>query len=493
MTTKYAGKVNAPEFPQDVEWLNTPRPLSLRDFAGKLLLLDFWTYCCINCMHLIPVLRKLERKYPDELAVVGVHTAKFDEERASENIRQAIMRYGVSHPVVNDADMSVWQSYAVRAWPTLMFVDPTGKVIGKLEGELTYDDGVRLLDEMLGEFREADLLHPSAGIFGAPSRPQGILSFPGKVLVDEPSERLFIADSGHNRVLVADLEGEVQTVIGAGDEGLADGVLEGALFDNPQGMAAFGDTLYVADTGNHALRLIDLEAGTVETIAGSGKAGEGHIEGGQGLEVSLRSPWDLALVGRKLQIAMAGCHQIWSMDLDTHVIQAIVGTGDENLVDGAPEEALLAQPSGIAVDEDGVLYVADSESSAIRAADTVSLHHVSTLVGQGLFDFGDVDGDRESARLQHPLGVDYFGGIVFVADTYNNKIKRIGTESGMVSTLAGSGERARRDGGLLKAAFYEPGGLSVVESRIYVADTNNHAVRVVDLEAGVVRTLNVDF
>ena len=493
MTSKYAGKVNAPPFPIGLEWLNCPGPLSLDDFKGKLLVLDFWTYCCINCMHIVPTLRRLERHYPEEVAVVGVHTAKFDEERASAHILQAVSRYGVSHPVINDADKSVWQSYAVRAWPTLMFVDPAGKVVGRIEGELTYEDGVTLFDEMLAEFRAAETLKPSPGIFVERQVRFGVLHYPGKVVADEENERLFIADSGHNRILVTDLEGEIQTVIGSGYEGLADGVLEGAQFNHPQGMAVYGDTLFVADTENHALRVVDLEVGTVETIAGTGNQAMGHVEGGLALEVDLRSPWDIALAGRSLHIAMAGSHQIWTMNLDTHVVQATVGTGMENIMDGPPEEALLAQPSGITVDEDYVMYVADSETSSIRSVDALSAHHVRTLVGSGLFEFGDVDGQASRAQLQHPLGIDYDGGTVLIADTYNHKIKRLGTDSLMVSTLAGNGVAGHDDGPSANATFYEPGGLAICGSTIYVADTNNHAVRAIDLNTEMVSTLTVDF
>ncbi|MCH7656059.1 MAG: redoxin domain-containing protein [Chloroflexi bacterium] len=494
LATRYAGKTNAPDFPPGAEWLNTPRPLSIREFAGKLLVLDFWTYCCINCMHTIPVLGRLERDHPEELAVVGVHSAKFDEERSTENIRQAIMRYGVRHPVVNDAGMDLWRAYAVHAWPTVMFVDPEGKVIGKIEGELTYERGTSLIAAMLTEFRAAGVLKPSSAAAWVPEEPRAsVLSYPGKVLADIEGERLFIADSGHHRVLVTDLAGTIQTVIGTGEAGLADGMLEGAQFNRPQGMARFGEALYVADTGNHAIRVIDLEAATVETIAGTGTPGERHVEGGAALEVDLRSPWDLALAGRRLHIAMAGSHQIWTLDLDGRVVQATVGTGAESIVDGPPEEALLAQPSGIAVDEEGVLYFVDAETSSVRSADLTTAHHVSTLVGTGLFDFGDVDGDGASARLQHPLGIDLQDGVVYVADTYNSKIKRLSTGTRAVETVAGSGERALRDGALATAAFYEPGGLSIAGDRIYVADTNNHALRLIDLAQGQVTTLDVDF
>ena len=492
MTTDY-GRVNAPEFPADAGWLNTDRPLRLADFTGKLLLLDFWTYCCINCMHLLPTLRRLEREFPEELAVVGVHTAKFDEERATENLRQAVMRYGIRHPVLNDATMETWRQYGVRAWPTLMFVDPAGRVVGKVEGELGFEQGAELVRKMLEIFRAEGTLRPGPQAYGVEVPRSGVLCYPGKVLADPVGERLFIADSGHNRVLVTDPDGEIQTVVGSGDEGFVDGVPEGARFSNPQGMALSGEVLYVADTGNHAIRAVDLEMAVVETVAGTGERGMGRVDGGPAQTVPLRSPWDLVLVGRRLFIAMAGNHQLWMYDLENGLVQAVVGNGREGIVDGPPEDALLAQPSGIAADEDGVLFFADSETSAIRQADLITEHQVVTLVGAGLFDFGDVDGEASSARMQHPLGIAVEGGVVYVADTYNNKIRRVGTETLTVATIAGTGEPGHEDGSFVSSLFHEPGGLSILGDKIYVADTNNHAVRVLDVASGTVSTLAVDF
>ena len=492
MTTDY-GRVNAPGFPPDADWLNTDRPLRLADFAGKLLLLDFWTYCCINCMHLLPTLRRLELEFPHELAVVGVHTAKFDQERATENVRQAVMRYGIRHPVLNDASMETWRQYAVRAWPTLMFVDPAGRIVGKVEGELSFEQGAELIRRMLEIFRAEGTLRPGPQMYNVEIPHSGVLRYPGKVLADPVGERLFIADSGHHRVLVTDTDGQIQTVIGSGEEGFSDGVPEGARFSNPQGMALVGEVLYVVDTGNHAIRSVDLEMAVVDTVVGTGERGVGRVDGGPGPTVPLRSPWDLALVGRRLFIAMAGSHQLWMYDLESGLVQAVAGTGSEGIVDGLPEEALLAQPSGIAADEDGVLFFADSETSAVRQADLITAYQVTTLVGAGLFDFGDVDGETSSARMQHPLGIAVEGGIVYVADTYNNKIKRVGTETLMVATVAGTGEAGYEDGAFAAARFHEPGGLSIFGDSLYVADTNNHAVRVLDTASGTVSTLPIDF
>ncbi len=488
----YAGKVKAPEFPPDAQWLNTPRPLTLQELRGKVVLLDFWTYCCINCMHIIPHLRRLEREFPEELAVVGVHSAKFDQERATENIRQAVMRYGVSHPVLNDARMRVWQEYGVHAWPTLMFIDPLGKVIGRLEGELTYEHGMELIGGMVREFRAAGTLKPFPMHTTLETAPASLLSFPGKVLADASSRRLFISDSGHHRILIADLEGRIAQVIGSGDQGLADGTLDGAQFNAPQGMDLVENTLYVADTENHAIRRVHLSAGVVETVAGTGRQGTGQRDGGRATGMDLRSPWDVAHVDGTLYVAMAGTHQLWALDLAGDRIAPWAGSGREDIVDGPLASAALAQPSGI-VHEGGVLYFADSETSSIRSAEVAPDGKVSTLVGRGLFEFGDRDGTGPEVRLQHPLGLDARDGTVYVADTYNHKLKRIAAASKGAATLAGTGSPGLKDGPAREAQFYEPGGVSLLDGRLYVADTNNHAIRALDLNAGVVSTLPVDF
>lgn len=490
MSSSYAGTTNAPDFPSGVDWLNVDRPLSLADFRGKVLLLDFWTYCCINCMHVIPALRRLEHDFPGELAVVGVHSAKFRQEQATESIRQAIMRYGVTHPVVNDADMTIWQSFAVRAWPTMMFIDPVGRVIGRLEGELTYDQGKSIISEMLTEFREAGVLTPGASPFRLEVPPTEILSFPGKVLADAEGGRLFIADSGHHRIVVTDLDGLILETIGSGEDGLADGATTGARFNRPQGMALADGMLYVADTENHAVRRVDLAERVVETIAGSGRQGVGPIAPGPALATDLRSPWDVEVDGTSLYIAMAGSHQLWTLDLAAEQLALAAGSGAENIIDGPAPSAALAQPSGI-VRDGAALYFADSETSSVRVLELTGGGQVRTLVGRGLFDFGDQDGESTIARFQHALGVEVRDGAIYVADTYNNKLRRLDPAARTVSTLAGTGEPGRDDGELAKARFYEPGGLSAAGGVLYVADTNNHAIRVVDEAAGSVRTLDI--
>ncbi len=441
-------------------------------------------------MHIFPQLRKLERKYPAELMVIGVHSAKFPNEKDGENLHQAVRRCELEHPVVNDAEFQVWQEYGCRAWPTLMFIDPQGKVIGKHEGEISYADFDRLLGSMIAEFDEQGLLNRQPVAYTRPAAPETALSFPGKVLADPAGSRLFIADSNHNRILVAALDGAVQQVIGSGIEGLADGFLSTAQFNHPQGMAVVGETLYVADTENHALRQVDLTAGAVKTIAGNGNQGQRRGGFGLGTTVELNSPWDLVHHNHKLYIAMAGCHQLWLLTLADGEVGPYAGSGMENISDGALSAATLAQPSGITTDGNR-LYFADSETSAIRSAELDPNGRVRTIIGLGLFEFGDLDGEGHHVRLQHPLGVAWHDGALYVADTYNHKVKVIMPVARTAATLLGSGAAGHQDGVGAQAAFAEPSGISIALGKLYIADTNNHCIRAADLDTLEVTTLEL--
>lgn len=488
-----AAEIPAPDFPAGLDWLNTDRPISLDQLRGKVVLLDFWTYGCINCIHVIPDLARLEEEYPDELVVIGVHSAKFENEAATENIRQVILRYGLEHPVVNDADFEIWRSYGAQAWPTLFLIDPAGNVVGWHAGEGVYDLFAPVLADLVAEFdargeidrTSLDLKLEREGL------PETVLSFPGKVTVDGGRGRLFVTDTNHHRIVQASLDGEVQAVYGAGVSGYGDGPALEATFDQPQGTAvsADGAVLYVADTGNHVIRAIDLATGTVDTLTGTGRQAPWPPAGGPMPDTPLASPWDVEFDGDRLYIAMAGMHQIWMADLVAGTVGPFAGSGIEGTRNGTGEQAELAQPSGLSLAEDGRLFFADSESSAIRWVDTMAEDRsVGIAAGSDadLFDFGDVDGTGTESRLQHPLGVVAAGGTVWVADTYNSKLKAIDVPTLAVATFVGS-EPGWRDGS--DALFFEPGGVDYHAGTLYVADTNNHSIRLVDVDSGAVETL----
>lgn len=486
-------RVPALPFPADVDWLNIAGPLDWETLRGKVVVLDFWTYGCINCIHILPDLKRLEDEFPDTLVVIGVHSAKFENERETGNIRQILQRYEIAHPVVNDRDFRIWNAWGIRAWPTVMLIDPEGYVVGYHEGEGVYNVLQPVIADLVATYEAAGKIvrTPLALAGDVLTRPKGGLAFPGKVLADEAGGRLFIADSNHHRIVVAALDTyEVLAVIGEGVASYADGRYDSARFNTPQGMAlaADGRILYVADAGNHMLRAVDLVAETVTTVAGTGQQGRGQLPSGRTMSVALSSPWDVARVGDVLYVAMAGTHQLWRYDTVTGAIAVHSGSGREGLVDGLHADAALAQPSGITTDGT-MLYFADSEASAIRVADSEPDGRVRTIVGTGLFDFGDRDGVGSAALLQHPLGVAYGDGLLYVADTYNNKIKQVDPVSGEVRTLAGEAPGGYRDGRAEDALFDEPGGLSYAAGRLYVADTNNHAIRVIDLATQTVSSV----
>jgi thiol-disulfide isomerase/thioredoxin len=472
----------APDLDGGTEWFNTPRPLHLANLRGKVVLLDFWTFCCINCIHTLPELARLEKKYPDELVVIGVHAPKFAEERNSDKVQKAILRYEVRHPVVSDANMTIWKAYQVESWPTLVLIDPEGYVAARGEGEGLGPSLDHEIAKLVATHRKQKTLDESTRSFTATSRPSTTpLSFPGKVSADLAKNRLFIADSTHHRIVITDLQGQRVAISGSGQPGRRDGAFSEASFNDPQGMAVAGDGLFVADRKNDLIRRLDLATGTVKTIAGTGSQGHGRHGAGPALETALNSPWDLCLVNRTLFIAMAGNHQIWKMDLDLNTVGPFAGSGREDIVDGPLQEACFAQPSGLATDGKS-LYVADSEASAIRAISLDGERRVRTIVGKGLFDFGDTDGQAGQVRLQHPLGVAYWKGQLLVADTYNNKVKKLDLANGACKTFAGV------ENG--KTVLNEPGGLCVLGNQIIVADTDGNRVVSIDSETG--RTVSFD-
>jgi thiol-disulfide isomerase/thioredoxin len=481
------------------DWLNASGPISIKDLKGKIVLVDFWTYCCINCMHVLPDLKYLEKKYPKELVVIGVHSAKFDNEKDTENIRRAVQRYEIEHPVVNDADMTLWRSFGVRAWPTLVLLDPEGKYLGSISGEGNRELLETIIDKLIVYHKAKGTLDETPVQFNLESaklKPTP-LRFPSKVLADAEGGRLFIADTNHNRIVVTSLDGTLQQVIGSGLRGKKDGSFAEAQFDHPHGMELVGQKLYVADTENHMVRTVDLEKKTVTTLMGTGEqARRPGLNGRTSLrKTALNSPWALVAVDGRLYIAMAGPHQIWSHKLGGNRVSVFSGSGREDIVDGSHQEAALAQPSGIVTDGKS-LYFVDSEGSSIRRADTKANGGVKTLIGPAdlpsgrLFEFGDIDGVGSKARLQHPIGIAYNNKAIYVADSYNHKIKRLDhTAAGWkVTTLLGTGKRGDK---LDPIQFSEPEGLSVAGGKLFIADTNNHRICVADLKTKKVTLLTI--
>ncbi|WP_120003823.1 NHL domain-containing thioredoxin family protein [Nesterenkonia muleiensis] len=444
-------------------WLNTGgEQLSLQQLRGKIVILDFWTFCCINCLHVLDELRPLEEQYADVLVTVGVHSPKFEHEADPEAIAAAVERYEIEHPVLDDPELITWQAYSARAWPTLVVIDPEGYIAASLSGEGHVAGLSSLVEELVAEHGAKGTLHRGDGPYVAPEPVSRTLRFPGKAVSvsrplgsDAAVGTFLVADTGHHRIvqLAADLETVLQAW-GTGEKGYADGGAGSAQFNEPQGLTLLpaelaeqvGYDIVVADTVNHRLRGINITTGEVTTLAGNGvqrlldaeRTREGAVVvgslGTDPLEVSLSSPWDVLwseTVGGVV-VAMAGSHQIFSFDPATGELAVYSGTGIEGLVDGAPGEAWYAQSSGLAQDAAGDIWIADSETSSLRVLRTsqsAEAPAVETVIGEGLYDFGFRDGDPGQARLQHPLGVTALpDGSVLVADTYNGAIRRYRAE-----------------------------------------------------------------
>jgi len=476
-------KVCAPELPENLEWFNTKNePIKLADLRGKVVLLHFWTYCCINCQHGLPELAELERRYPNNLVVIGIHTPKFPNERVNENVKKAINRHYIRHPVAHDPSFAIWKQYAIKAWPSIIYINPEGYIVGVLRGEGKSKQLDKMIQQSIKEADEKGILKTEKITTQSIPEPNLELKFPGKVHVG--TDRLFISDSGHNRVIECMPNGRIVQIYGSGAPGLLDGNGTETAFENPQGLVQALNFLFVADTDNHVIRRIDLITRDVITIAGMNKRGKvkNFDVYDDPLQVPLNSPWALEYDEGVLYIAMAGSHQIWAMDQNKQTIQVLAGTGAKGIEDGTGQQAMFAQPSGLSIGEDieKNLFLVDAETSSVRSI-RLRDNVVRTFAGKGLFDFGAVDGNKDVALLQHPLGIVYdpTRKVLWIADTYNQKLRRVKISSGVVQSVR------------LRDELHEPGGLSLKDDILYIADTNAHRICSVDLNSGEMQEVEV--
>jgi len=485
----------AVEFPSNCEWFNTSQPWTSDHLKGRLTLLDFWTYCCVNCMHILPDLEAIEEEFEnnEKLLIIGVHSAKFDNERIGSNISNAIQRYGITHPVINDAQANLWNNLSISCWPTVLLCDPHGKPLKFFVGEGHRQDMIDCVKIAFEVFRD-ELEKPcqitlpkiQLGLYATES----VLKYPGKVFWCD--NLIYISDTSNHRIIVCEPNGHVKHVIGDGRRGHADGVFSEARFDSPQGLAMNENCLYVCDTNNHVIRCIDLTKNQVTTVAGNGNQciNSQMTSGQNGLDMALASPWDIVQdSGTKslLLIAMAGTHQIWKFDLETKIMTLVAGSGkEENRNNSYPLKSSFAQPSGLAL-FDGNLFIADSESSSIRVFNQKT--GVKNVCGgaknpMDLFSYGDKDGKGTEARLQHPLGVaSTSADKLYIADSYNHKIKlvtELASKTPVCSTCPVEG-------------LNEPGGLSYDGlDCLYIADTNNHCIQKLNIDTYEMTKLDLE-
>ena len=450
---KYSGSQVAFDFPLNAEWINTNKPLSIKNLKGKIILLYFWKPSCINCIHTLVDLKKLEKQWKEELVLIGINSPKFLAEKNNDNLIHSILQNELEHAIIHDPNFLIWGQYQINAWPSFVLIDPKGLVFGIQSGEDIYEGFNQIISGMVEEYKKLNLISSSPISSLKPivkSKSKQLLSFPGKLTLNDIGSELFVSDSKHHRILRIDIKTKkIIDIIGNEKSGLIDGNFKEAKFNNPQGLTIKNEFIYVADSENHCIREINLKTKKVKTLAGTGLQARSFNVPGKGKEVSFNSPWDLIEQKNKLYITMKGSHQIWTLDLQTYESEVYAGSGSENLFDGKLQESSFAQPSGITKSQ-GKFFITDSEISAIRSIDFKYSELVSTIIGKGLFEFGDVDDSYPIARLQYPTGIYYNNGNLYVADTYNNKIKLVNPYEKTSTTLAGNGKIGSQNGSFVR-------------------------------------------
>lgn len=465
----------APEFTPHVEWINCD-PVTLGALRGYVIVLGFFSAGSAWSRNLLADLRYLQRKYAGALQVVAVHCPKFDAERNPRLVRKLVAQLDPGVRVVHDPNFVLWQHYGVGAWPTAVVVDPDGRVKAVTVGDMHRDE---LEAHVSGLVAEAGLaLEESLLPTLNPIERDTAVSFPGGLCIND--HYLYVADSGHHRILECSRDGRVLRQFGTGTAEYNDGTIHAAAFRHPRGLALVRDILFVADTGNNALRRVRLVDGDVFTLVGGGRAGQpsgGVLDLGK--RVALSQPWGVAAADDRVYVSLAGNNQIWMYDRGRNSFQFVAGSGDLALADGDADKAAFAQPAGLALAQ-LMLYVADSGASALRSMQTGTAR-VQTLIGQGLFEFGDAVGVRAETRLQYPLAVakDPDTAHLWIADSYNNQLRKL--------KLGGS-EVTRVE---VSCKLECPSAIAAHGGALWIANTHAHEVLRVDPTTGTARRLPI--
>ena len=461
------------DFPAGLEWVNTAQAPSPANLHGRVTLIYFWTFDCVNCVNLIADLAWLENRYHDGLCVIGVHTPKYTGQRDARTVLKAVNRHRLRHPVASDPGFVLWQQFGVRAWPSVVLLDAEGRLAGLYTGEGRRQEIDRRVASLLDEATQRDIRIYEPWPAVSRPEPRLPLAFPARVIAND--RHLYVADTAHHRVLETTHEGRVLRQFGSGNAGYWDGRLIDCGLSSPQGLALGKDVLYIADTGNHAIRRVRLLSGDVDTIAGTGKLGRERPQNhADPTAVAMCAPVDVAVHNEHVYFTVSGQHQVWDLDLARRSLDILAGSGRFGIDDGDGTYASFAQPGGVAVLAHALL-VADSGAGAIRAVRFAD-RRVTTLIGHGPWDFGDTAGKREDVRLQHPLGLCVDPrGIVFIADSYNSKLKALNIKTGEVRAFN------------LSYRFHEPECISLGGGALWIANTNAHEIVRVDFNGKCAR------
>ncbi len=467
-------------------WINTSRALELSDLKDRVILVHFWSYACVSCFHVLPEIKKLENEFGNRLTVIGVHSGKFDNEKNLDSITKAVLRYDISHAVIDDSDLKIWNNFDIKAWPSFVLINPHGSIEEVYQGSDSVEKMVKDTKELINDYRYEITRDALPIVLEKNKIAKRVLNYPTKIeyaayfaYKGHNAPALFIANTGQNKVLAVSLTGEIIAQIGSGRDEFEDGSFENASFNSPTGLLYHDSKLYVADSGNNALREIDFKEENVATLIGSGRKGS-IIEKGpiNSDDVELSSPTDIEFYpdNTKIAIANSGSHQILQYNIAKQEISILAGDGNEGLIDGIYPKNSLAQTADLAVYEDK-LYFIDSESSALRVLDKDG--EVKTLIGKGLFDFGHKNGKKDMALMQHPLGLTIDDTGVYIVDSFNHVVRRYGLSTGEIQDVIG-GKKGSTLGSPENTGFDEADGIVSILDRFYIVDSNNNRIVIVN-------------
>ncbi|MGB6036703.1 MAG: hypothetical protein WBG42_10590 [Cryomorphaceae bacterium] len=469
-------------------WINAAMSKMETEHYGKFTIVHFGTFDNFMSTADMEDLSLLQKEYPNIRVLISLNP-KFGYPTAEEDILSELEKRQIPLPVYIDRDFELWECMKVEFWPTTMFFGPQGSLVEAHEGRLNLEELRMSMPEVINRLRPFIDKNPEP-FYGMPPgrwKKRTVLEYPAGLAVNERESMIFVSDQLGDRILGLTLDGNIMYCIGNGEKGFKDGALEQATFNGPRGMAMDSENfiLYIADTDNHAVRKVDLINDEVTTIMGTGMTPRRMPKKIVGMNSLINAPTDLLLDGNDLYISMQGSNQIWKMDLRTGVAEPIAGSESFGFTNGEALSSDLAAPSGLSADPSGALFFTDAQASALRYVDDGK---VETSVGEGIFTFGYADGKKDDVKLRYPNGIVSYDEKIYLADTYNHCIRVIEPFKQRSETVSGNHSIAGYRNGFTPL-FNQPMDVAMLGKTLIIADAGNGALRTLNLESGEVGSI----